>query len=87
MSIRYLNAEKQTNQYYFRVLIDDTKENDPDYIREWTYALVLDYMDSGYENESAYIAMMKDEIPLLAQAELDKMNPQPIQAPTPLTGF
>lgn len=87
MTIQYLTAEKQATQYYFKVLIDDTKQGNQDYIREWTYALLSDYTDGGYVDETAYIAMIRNEIPLLAQDELDKMNPQPIQSPIPLDGF
>lgn len=82
MAIKCLVAEKQATQYYFKYTFDDTKTDDS-YIREWTYGLQpLEGM-----TDADYVAMMRKELPLLAQAELDAMNPTPAPAPTPLSGF
>lgn len=88
MAIKCLTAEMQATQYYFKYTLDDTKmqeDGTPDlaYIREWTYGIVT---PEGL-TDADYVDMMKRELPLLAQAELDAMNPQPAQAPTPLAGF
>lgn len=87
MAIKCLIAEQQTNQFYFKYTLDDTKlaldgTPAPEYIREWSYA---PQPPEGM-SEADYIAMMKRELPLLAQSELDAMQ-TPAPAPTTLSGF
>lgn len=85
--MKYLKAEKQTNQYYFLVHMDETKKltdgtPDPAYVREYCWSIVL----PNRQSETDYLANIKREIGLLVADELSRMK-TPAPAPTPLAGF
>jgi len=89
MTVKYLKAEKQATQYYFLVLIDDTKyleggTPDPIYVREYSWSL---YPPEGVTT-SQYLTNIKVEIQAFADWELSQMQPeeQP-EEPEPLEGF
>lgn len=89
MAIKYLVAEQQATQYFFRVLMDDTKlladgTPDPSYIREYQWCL----QPPQGQDTNTYLANIKNEIQGLVNYELNLMAiPQAPQAPTPLAGF
>jgi hypothetical protein len=78
--MQYLRAEKQVDQYYFQVLLDETSQNPQ--IREYTF---LPNPPEGL-TETEYVDSMKREIPLLVADELQRINAA-IQPTTPLEGF
>lgn len=89
MAVKYLKAEKQETQYYFLVLIDETKyveggEQDPTYVREYSWSL---YPPEGQTTQE-YLDNIKREIQALADWELSQMaqQEQP-QEPEALEGF
>lgn len=84
--MKYLIAEKQVTQYFFRVHMDETKildddSPDPNYIRDFSWCLT----PPDDQTETEYLEAIKREIALLVQVELDALTSQP--APTPLPGF
>lgn len=78
--MQYLKAEKQENQYYFQVVLDETSA-DPQ-IREYTF---LPVPPAGL-TETEYVDSMRREIPLLVQDELARIAQSNVQ-PIPLEGF
>lgn len=89
MALKYLIAEQQATQYFFRVLMDDTKVNvdgSPiqDYVREYSWMLT----PPNGQDVNAYLANIKNEIQGLVNYELQQMQiPQVPQAPIALSGF
>ena len=85
--LKYLKAEKQANQYYFQVHMDETKNlpdgtPDPAYVREYSWAI----QPPEGQTDTVYLASIKREIGLFVADELTRMaTPAPI--PTPLAGF
>jgi len=85
--MKFLSAEKQPNQYYFQVHMDEAKKlsdgtPDPTYVREYCWGIVP---PEGQAN-TVYLESIKREIGLLVADELSRMaTPAPI--PTPLAGF
>lgn len=85
--MKYLIAEKQQSQYFFRVHMNETKVSqdgspNPDYVREYSWSLT----PPDGQTEVQYLDNIKIEISLLVEYELVQMIPQP-EAPTPLEGF
>lgn len=77
MDVKYLKAEKQATQYYFLVLIDDTKmledgSPNPVYIREYSWSLYPPEEQTTQE----YLDSIKSEIQALADWELSQMLQQ-----------
>jgi hypothetical protein len=82
MAVKYLKAEKQVNQFYFVVLIDDTQVNadgtpKEEYVKEFSWTI----QTPEGQTETEYLANIKKEIQLLADHEVGKMTS------TALTGF
>jgi hypothetical protein len=85
--MKYLTAEQQAAQYFFRVHMDETKTledgtPDPAYVREYAWGLT----PPEGQDEAEYLANIKREIGLLVDDELSRLN-TPAPAPTPLAGF
>lgn len=80
--MKYLTAEKQSTQFFFRVHMDITKPQTPDNVREYSWGLTP---PTG-QTETQYLDNIKREIGLLVADELNRMN-TPTPAPTPLAGF
>lgn len=85
--MKYLTAEKQPTQYYFRVNMDETKKledgsPDPIYVREFVWGL----KPPEGQTEPQYLDNIKREIGLLVGVELDRMNETPPTS-TILSGF
>lgn len=85
--MKYLKAEKQPNQYFFQVHMDETKKlsdgtPDPDYVREYNWTLT----PPEGQTATVYLTNIKREIGLLIADELTRMaTPAPVT--TPLSGF
>ena len=85
--MKYLKAEKQANQYYFQVHMDETKIQedgtpDPVYVREYVWGI----QPPEGQTDAVYLANIKRQIELLVADELARME-TPAPATTPLTGF
>lgn len=85
--MKYLIAEKQALQYYFKVHMDETKlvnsMPDPAYIREYSWGI----NPPIGQLEVDYIASIKREIGLLVASELVRITPQTPPPPFQLAGF
>lgn len=78
MTLKYLTAEKQPTQYFFRVQLDENPEN----VREYAWGLT----PPEGQTETQYLDNIKREISLLVTDELSRIN-APTPAPTSLPGF
>lgn len=86
--MKYLKAEKQTNQYYFQVHMDETRvqeDGTPDhtYAREYVWGI----QPPKGQTDAVYLASIKSQIGLLVANELAKMSTPYTPTPTPLAGF
>lgn len=85
--MKYLVAEKQQTQYFFRVHMDESKtledtSPDPTYVCKFTWGLT----PPEGQTVTEYLENIKREIGLLVDLELTKLN-QPISESTLLSGF
>ena len=85
--MKFLKAEKQANQYHFKVHMDETKKlsdgtPDPTYVREYIWGP----QPPEGQTDTVYLASIKREIGLLVADELSRMA-TPTPTPTPLVGF
>jgi len=81
--MQFLKAEEQATQFYFVVLLDESKlqedgSPDPAYVREYAWPKTPPVGVS----KTDYIASMKREMQLLAEIELAALAPA-----IPLSGF
>lgn len=90
MALKYLVAEQQQNQFYFKVLMDDTKVNvdgSPmdDYVIDYYWTL----NPPVGQTQQQYLDQIKVEISALVSYELNQktLSQQVQQAPIPLAGF
>lgn len=89
MALKYLVAEQQATQFYFKVLMDDTKVNADgtpmeNYVEEYYWMLT-----PAGQDQNLYLSQIKIEISALVNYQLNQMTlaSQVQQAPIPLSGF